>query len=260
MKSSLAGKTILITRPEEQEQEFRRLLEAMGARVVQISTIKIVGRVSQPTLAAVKNLPSYDWLIFTSVNGVRFFLEALQLAQVPVGKFPRTACIGPATAQAARRSGLAPELVPERYQAEGLIEAFSRKYEADLSGLKILIPRAAEARAILPEQLRRLGAEVDVLRLYEAILPEESRFPLQRLLTGPRPDLIAFTSSSTVRNFVKLAEPIDDFRAFKFASIGPITSETARSLGLSIEIEPSRSTIPALADAIGRHFSVVPGN
>lgn len=260
MNASLAGMTVLITRPEAQQQEFRRLLEAMGARVVEIPTINIVGRPSQAAAAALSSLASYDWLIFTSVNGVRFFLEELRRARVSIDQAPKAACIGPVTAQAARRYGLRPELLPERYQAEGLIEAFSRDYEGSLSGLKILLPRAAEAREILPEQLRRLGAQVDELKLYETIPPEENRVPLQRLLKSRGVDLIAFTSSSTVRNFVKLAQPLNDFRAFKFASIGPITSQTARSLGLPIEIEPSRSTIPALADAIGRYFSLLSGD
>ncbi|RUM88013.1 MAG: uroporphyrinogen-III C-methyltransferase [Thermodesulfatator sp.] len=250
----LFGRRVMVTRTREQASRLTEALEALGAEVLEIPTIKIVPPESfKPLDQALKCLEKFDWLIFTSQNAVRFFRERLfalrkdvrALAQV------RLAVIGAATGKALREIGLFPDLLPREYRAEGLIEAFSRE---DLRGKKILLPRAEEAREILPESLRKMGAEVEVVPAYRTVLPEESRKLLEEALSRGI-DLVTFTSSSTARNFFRLLGDRELPEEVLLASIGPVTSATLRELGHPPHIEAREYTIPGLVEAIRKYFA-----
>lgn len=247
----LENKKIIITRSEQQAQTFRKLLEEAGAVAVEIPTISILPR--QVDAGRLVGSRKWDWIIFTSVNGVRIFLQQLenpadQLAGCQI------AAIGPATAARIRQSGLRVALQPDTYQAEGLIEAFLREID-NPGGLRILIPRASQAREILPRQLRKAGAEVKVLAVYDTVLPEGSRTALEKTLQRSWPDLVTFTSSSTARNFSELAESLSEIHQIPAAAIGPVTAKTAQECGFRVIIQPVQSTIPDLCVAIVEHYS-----
>lgn len=257
----LKNRTILVTRAQGQTPEFRCLLEEAGARVLEVPTIEIRPKRTPELDSAIQKLIKYDWLIFTSANGVDVFVErARELGKWPEGGFspagPRICAIGPATARRVEDSGRDVDLVPSLYQAEGLLREFIRANKSDLTGMWILLPRASKAREILPEQLREKGARVDVIPVYDTAAPEQSRSLLEQLLETESPDLITFTSSSTVHNFVNLAEG-RNLRQFRCAVIGPITEATARKYGLDVAVRAEKSSIPDLAKAIRAYFQDV---
>jgi uroporphyrinogen III methyltransferase/synthase len=172
------------------------------------------------------------------------------------GRWPDICCIGPATSQAVEERGLTVSFQPELYQAEGIIEEFAALNNGDLSKLRILLPRARVARQILPEKLREMGATVDLIPIYKTVLPAASETVLKRVLADEDFDLITFTSSSTVRNFVSLAGDSTDLTSFNCAAIGPITAETARELGLRVVLQPDSATIPDFVRAIRDYLTV----
>ncbi len=257
MTDELKSRRILITRSSSQASEFRLLLEAAGAEVVETPTIEILPRLSPELDASIERLGSYDWLMLTSINGARIFLQrASELGRLPFYEpNPRICTIGPATSRGVQEFGLSVDLTPARYQAEGVIEEFLLLHEGKIDGLRVLLPRASKAREILPEELRRHGAQVDVIAVYDTVLPEEGRVRLREALRGPAPDLVAFTSSSTVHNFVDLADGDEALKGFRYAAIGPITAATAAEYGLPVVLEPNKSTIPDLVIAIRRYFA-----
>lgn len=167
---------------------------------------------------------------------------------------PAVCAIGPATADRVRDYGGRVDLVPSRYQAEGILESFLERNPVPLSGLRILIPRASRARSILPRRLRELEAEVDVLPVYDTIVPPGSREKLSQVLRNQEPDLVTFTSSSTVRHFVSLAEDPQRLKRYRYAAIGPITAGTAEEHGLQVVVQAGKSTIPDLVEAIVCYF------
>ena len=245
LSQPLAEKRIVVTRSARQAGRFRRLLEDYGAReVLEIPTISIVARDFDPSIVE----QEWDWLVFTSVNGVRLFFQEVEPDAV---RQLSIAVIGPATARKVEEQGLKVTLLPDTFQAEGLLETFGRS-EA-LEGKRILIPRASEAREILPRELRRAGAAVEVLPVYDTVLPAESKDALSDL-AGDLPDLLTFTSSSTARNFASLADPYPPIFGIPAAAIGPITADTATEHGFHVVVQPEDSTIPALAKAIAEHF------
>lgn len=251
----LEARKILVTRTRAQASDFASTLTERGAEVFEIPTIEIVPIQSHELDAALRTLDSFDWIFFTSVNGVDCFFErARELGCLP-SVLPKICTIGPATSRRVRDYGYEVTLQPTLYQAEGVIEAFSRYHGGGIEGLKILLPRARVAREILPDQLRSGGARVDLVPVYETVIPVQSRARLQRILDQEHPDLVTFTSSSTVHNFVKIAEDIERIRELKYAVIGPITAETANEYGLQVVVMAEESTIPALAHAIEAYFS-----
>ncbi|MFQ5929937.1 MAG: uroporphyrinogen-III synthase [Acidobacteriota bacterium] len=261
---SLQDRTILITRSQAQASEFRRLLEKAGAKVLEVPTIEIRPAHSPELDSAIMRLGSYDWLMFTSVNGVEIFMQrAQELGRLPVpeanSSLPKICTIGPATARKVESYGYLVELVPELYQAEGVLRDFLHFNQGQIKGLRILLPRARKARELLPKRLREQGAEVDLIPVYDTVVPEESRFTLAELLRSESPDLITFTSSSTVRNFVTLTEEDEDLKRYHYAAIGPITAATAQEYGLDIVVQAEKFSIPDLVAAIGRYFSEVKG-
>ncbi|QJA05954.1 uroporphyrinogen-III C-methyltransferase [Thermosulfurimonas marina] len=250
----LFGRRVIVTRTREQASRLTEALEELGAEVLEIPTIKIVPPESfEPLDQALQSLEEFDWVIFTSQNAVRFFRERLFALGRDARALSRArlAVIGVATGEALRELGLLPDLLPREYRAEGLIEAFSK---VDLQGKKVLLPRAEEAREILPESLREMGAQVEVVPAYRTVLPEESQRLLEEALSQGV-DLVTFTSSSTARNFFKLLGGRELPQGIRLASIGPITSETLRELGHPPHIEAREYTIQGLVEAIREHFA-----
>ena len=272
----LFGERILITRAREQAAELAEPLRALGADTIELPVIAI----EDPAIAdpadpedrppldrAIERLDEYDWLIFTSANGVRKFIQRLAESGTDIralaGK--KICAIGPATAGELRKHLLTVDVVPRSYVAEGVLEALA---EEPVEGKRFLIPRAKVARDVLPDELRKRGAEVDVVEAYRTILPTERternagteetertefRERIESIFSRHRPTLIVFTSSSTVENLLRLipAEKRTEYLdGVRIASIGPITSETARRAGLTVQIEAPEHTIPALVEAI----------
>jgi uroporphyrinogen-III synthase len=252
--SRLQGKRILITRSREQAPALAKLFEAEGATVISIPTIEIVPPQSfQPLDKALKKIHAYDWLILTSVNGVEALRRRMDKVEVDAGLLRRLkiAAIGPATAAAVEALSAKVEVVPEEYVAESVVDALRSR----VFGKKILLVRAKVARDVIPQELRKAGAEVDVAEAYETVIPLNSRAKLTETLTGSEwPDLITFTSSSTVKNFMALlpqgTSPKELLKDIKLASIGPVTSKTLREVGLWVDVEAGEYTIQGLVAAV----------
>lgn len=257
----LFGRTIVITRAREQASDFRAELQELGARCIEFPTIAISPPPSwQPLDDAIKSISDYDWIIFTSVNGVRFFIERLLAAGLDARELKgrRLAAIGPKTAEALQAVMLQPDLIPSEYRAEAIIEAFAGR---DLRGKRFLMPRAMVAREILPDKLREWGAAVDIVPAYQTTLPTENAPEIAALLRKGEIDCITFTSSSTVSNFFSLfdkQEILPDLRKTLIACIGPVTAETAKTYGLQIDIMPSDYTIDGLVNSLVAYFDQKP--
>jgi uroporphyrinogen III methyltransferase/synthase len=245
----LFGKRIVVTRAKGQAGALSSQLEALGAGVVEMPTIEIQPAADYAPLdRSISELGSYDWLIFTSANGVRFFVERMDRSQTDFRSLRARICaIGPATRAAIDALHLKVDLMANEYVAEGLLKAFAIH---ELAGTRILLPRAAVARDLIPVELRRRGATVDVVEAYRTVLPDDAASRTREIFRGsPKPDWIAFTSSSTVQNFVSVAGAgaLDGVRV---ASIGPITTRTARELGIEVTAEARKFTIDGLVEAI----------
>ncbi|MGK7345609.1 MAG: uroporphyrinogen-III C-methyltransferase [Candidatus Nitrospinota bacterium M3_3B_026] len=256
-RKPLFGRKIVVTRAREQASDFAAMLAERGADVIEFPTIETVKPESWDSLdAALDRLADYDWIIFTSVNGVKFFVERLKERGMDIRdlKGLKVCGIGPKTAEAVESLGVRVDLLPAEYRAEAIIEGLGAE---DLKGKKILIPRAKVAREVLPEKLGELGAEVTIAEAYVTIKPEERKEEVRKMFEEGLIDVVTFTSSSTVQNFVQMWGKDEAARLMEgvtVASIGPITSETARKLGLNPVIEPKDFTTAALAGAIERHF------
>jgi uroporphyrinogen III methyltransferase/synthase len=252
----LFGKRIAITRTRELAGVLREELTALGAEVIEIPTIEIRDPASwEPLDSAIRRLDEFDYLLVTSASGVRNFLRRLEACGRDVRDLKGLiiGAIGPATAAEFARTGVKVDVVPREYVAEGLLEALGNR---DLRGKAFLIPRAKVARDVVPRVLMEKGGRVEVVEAYETVVPELPAGALQRLLTPPL-DVITFTSSSTAGNFAKLAgenKVAELLRGVAIASIGPITSQTIRKLGLTVTIEAKEPTMPGLVRAIEGHF------
>jgi uroporphyrinogen III methyltransferase / synthase len=256
--SILFGKRIVVTRARNQAGELARRLCELGAEVIEFPTIAIEPPPDYaPMDHAIEQLHSYEWLFFTSGNGVDSFFNRLR----QLGKNShalehlRVVAIGPQTAGRLEAEGVHVRFVPAKYQAEGILEELN---PSQIRGCRILLPRAAKAREILPETLRQWGAIVDVVEAYQTVLPQNQKASLNGLLEQNRIDMILFTSSSTVVNFVQLLEGHDLERRLErviVACIGPITAQTALDNGLDVRITSAEFTIPGLVDAIVRHYA-----
>jgi uroporphyrinogen-III synthase len=261
----LSGVRVLVGRARHQASALSAGLRSLGASVLEIPFIEIRKPRSYKALdAALKHLSEYDWLILTSVNGVDALWERLR--RLRMGGAPmrhlKIAAIGPATRQAIEQHGVKVNVVPKEYVAESVVKSLRRK----VKGKRVLLARAKVARDVIPRELRKLGAHVEVVEAYETVIPQSSRQRLRAALASQnrRPDWITFTSSSTVRNFVALldesrgragrdrtsAVPKRHLKRVKLASIGPVTSSTLRELGLPVDVEAAEYTIPGLIKAI----------
>jgi uroporphyrinogen III methyltransferase/synthase len=254
----LFGRRIIVTRARAQASGFADALEDLGAEVIQTPTIRIESLADTAAMrAAVREAHKADWCVFTSVNGVDAFMEALALESLDVRVLAgvRLAAIGPPTAERLRNAGLRTDLIPERYVAEGLLDALDGQGGVD--GQRFLLPRSEIARPLLAEGLRERRGLVDEVPAYrthsEGALPSG----VVKELAQEAVDLVTFTSSSTVRNFVEAlpSEERDELLArVRGASIGPITSETMREAGIVVAVAASESTIPGLVKAIVDYF------
>jgi uroporphyrinogen III methyltransferase/synthase len=249
----LFGKRVLVTRTRQQASELSLALAANGAEAIELPTIEIVPRVDQRALAdAVEGLrtSAYNWTIFTSANAVELFMAHLRAAGLDARGFGRSrlAAIGPGTAAALSRFGLKVDLVPERYVAESLLEAFSARV---MRGARVLLPRAEGARELLVDGLQALGARVDELTLYRAEVPRDPDAEGLRRLRAGEVDIATFASSSSVRNLVEMLDgDIAPLRRVLIAAIGPVTAQAVRNAGLEPTVLATEYTIEGLVAAL----------
>jgi uroporphyrinogen III methyltransferase/synthase len=257
-QDGVRGKKILITRAREQSGDLATQLRKMGAEVIEFPTIEIVPPTTWKGLdRAIDQLECYDWIIFTSVNGVNFFFERLKEKgkdRHPSSSF-KVCAIGPATAYQLKERGVQVDYVPKEYVAESILKGFG---EMAIKGRRILLARAKEARNVLPQGLKKMGAVVDVVEAYRTIKPKGGATRLRQLLTFGGIDAITFTSSSTVNHFAGLLKQEELkilLKGVAIACIGPITARTAKRWGMKVQIQPKEHTIPALTLAIAKYFS-----
>lgn len=246
----LLGITIAVTRDTRRVSGLSQSLQALGASVVQCPTIEIIGAADPTRLDdALARAEGFDWIVFTSANGVERTIDRLLASGKDVRSFgaAKLAAIGPATAEALRARGLRVDVVPDEYVAESLFSALETV--GPLAGAHVLLARAAVARDVLPDALRAAGAVVEVVEAYRTVVPEDAAATVHQLLESPDRILVTFTSSSTVTNFKSLATGtgVSGLRA---ACIGPITATTARDSGFSVVVEATTFTTAGLVDAI----------
>jgi uroporphyrinogen III methyltransferase/synthase len=245
----LFGKQIVVTRARGQAEALSGKLRGLGASVIDMPTIEIAPAADyNPLDRAIAELGAYDWLIFTSANGVHYFMERLDRSRSDLRALRARICaIGLATKGAIEALHLKVDMMGEEYVAESMIEAFR---SVDLHGQRVLLPRAAVARDLLPRELRLRGACVDVVEAYHTVLPADAEKKASEIfIEHNRPDWITFTSSSTVQNFIRIAGA----RALsnvKVASIGPVTTATANKLGVQVTVEARVYTTDGLVQAI----------
>lgn len=264
----LSGRRVVVTRPPGQAESMARRLRELGAEPVACPTIRIVPpQDPDPLHRAARTAGAYSWIVFTSVNGVDRFADALEHQGVDpeeaLAAGARVAAIGPSTAErVVERFGVEPDVVPDEYRAEALVLAIRRHAAAgtgsdvaaedggrELAGERILLPRAAEARSVLPERLEAAGAVVDEVAAYRAVPPDEEELaPVRERRRAGEIDWLTFTASSTVRNFVSLLGA--DAGGARVAAIGPITAGTARKLGLKVDVVAEEYTVPGLLEAL----------
>ena len=255
----LAGCRVLVSRAKKQAGALSSALCELGCQVIEIPFIEIRKPGSyEPLDAALRNFASYDWLILTSVNGVKALFERMAKKRLNLSALAhlKIAAIGPATRKAIEQHGLQVTITPKEYVAESVVAALQRR----VNGKRVLLVRAKVARDVIPRELREADAQVDVVEAYETVAPKSSEKRLRAVLASRRkPHAITFTSSSTVRNFVRLlglrsARTILSKSAphhgVHTASIGPVTSATLREFGLPVDIEAREYTIPGLVAAI----------
>lgn len=249
----LSGKRVVVTRARAQASDFAALLEVLGAETIQFPTIRIEDAADPaPLRQAAERVGEFDWVVFTSVNGVERFWTALREVGRDARAFgrARVCAIGPATSDAVAARGVRPDLVPDEFVAEGVLAALSAA--VDLRGTRILLPRAEVARPVLPDTLRERGAEVVEVAAYRTVQDGSEVDVMRGRLAAGEVDVVTFTASSTVKNYVELLGA--DVGGARVASIGPITSAAARELGLRVDVEAAEYTIPGLVHAVRSLF------
>lgn len=262
----LTGVRVLVGRARSQASALSAQLRLLGAAIIEIPFIEIRPPHSyKPLDSALQRISEYDWLILTSVNGVEALANRLKRLRITPKQLAhlRIAAIGPATRTGIEKLRLKVSVMPAHYVAESVVESLRDKVESK----RVLLARAKVARDVIPRELRKVAARLDVVEAYETVLPESSRTRLQTILKNPkrRPHIVTFTSSSTVRNFVELLgargrPPHTLLGRIQFASIGPVTSATLREFGLPVDIEATEFTIPGLARAIAEHCAISGAN
>jgi len=255
----LSGYRVLVSRAKKQASALSSTLKELGCEVIEIPFIEIRKPSSyKPLDTALQNLAEYDWLILTSVNGAEALFERMAKRKVAKSALEhlKIAAIGPATKAAIEKHGLGVAATPKEYVAESVVNML----QTQMNGKRVLLARAKVARDVIPRELRKAGATVDVIEAYETVAPKSSERKLLAVFKSKRkPHAITFTSSSTVKNFVgllgvrsargalKKAAPNQGIRS---ASIGPVTSATLREFGLPVDIEAKSYDIPGLVAAI----------
>lgn len=257
--NSLQGCRILVTRAAEQAEEFSTQLRQRGAKVVECPTIILMPPQEWDEVdAAITDLADFNWLILTSVNGVRIFFGRLQeLGITPAAlKKCKVCAVGPKTAEALLNIGITPDLVPEQFTGEGVVAAFQG---VDLQGKLVLFPKADGARALISQQLRSMGAVVTDPVVYRNIIPKEMPVAARQALEQHQLDVVVFSSPSTVRNLAQLSGGIKRLQTLladvTLASIGPVTTKACQELGLKVAVEPEHATLDTLIAELEQHFS-----
>jgi uroporphyrinogen III methyltransferase/synthase len=272
-KKPLFGHRILITRDYTQDYEP---LEELGAEIFEFPTIKIIPPESYEELdRAIDKIETYNWLIFTSANGFKYFIQRFLERDRDIRdmKGIRICAIGTKTAEAIKKYSMKVDMIPEEFNAEGLIETFTeeankiRGWEDEknltsqplnpltsqlLRGVKILLPRAEVAREIFPQKVKELGGEIDMPVAYRAIKPEKHGKRLKRFLKAGRISVATFTSAATFTNFIEIMgeDAIDFLKEVTIAAIGPVTAKAIENAGLKVTIMPQEATIRAMVDEI----------
>jgi uroporphyrinogen III methyltransferase/synthase len=247
----LSGVKVLVTRPLVEAQSLSNQLRALGATAIELPTIEIVPPESYDQMdRAIRSLGSYDWVIFTSVHGVGYFIDRMSALSVPVETLNKVhvAAIGPATASALEQSGKTADFVPSEYLSELIVPGLG-----DLHGKRVLLPRAGIASKRLPALLRKRGAVVDEVIAYRTVIPRDlTRQRLKSVLSGGV-DFAAFTSPSTIRSLATVVSDHElqrSLESVKIACIGPVTADAVKELGLRVEVVARNHTIGALVEAI----------
>lgn len=257
----LFGRRIVVTRSREQAGDLVELLESLGAEPIEAPMIRVMPPDDYgPLDKAVAEAGSYDWVVFTSANAVDYFMRRVAAGDGDIRnlKGVKLVAIGPATADRLARHGLKVDLEPAESRAEAIVQ--SLREVGEISGKRFLLPRADIAREVLPDELRKNGADVTEVTAYRTVLAEIEREgdpDIYRMLLEKRIDVVTFTSASTVKNFVQIfgaEQAADLLNATAVASIGPVTAEAAEQYGIKTAILPKQYTIPALVDAIVEHF------
>ncbi|MDI6891004.1 MAG: uroporphyrinogen-III C-methyltransferase [Thermodesulfovibrionales bacterium] len=252
-KKPMFGYRILVTKEHPEGSER---LEELGAEIIEFPTVEIVPPESYDELdKSIDKIATYDWLIFTSRNGVKYFLKRFFEKDRDIRdlKGIRICAIGSKTANEIKRYGLKTDLIPDEFHAEGLIKVFSQQSAfGSLKGIKFLLPRAEKAREVFPEKIRELGGEIDVPVTYRTTKPESRGKRLKRFLKEGRISIATFTSAATFNNFVEImGEKADELlKGVAIAVIGPVTARAVENAGLKVDIMPREATIEALVEEI----------
>ena len=247
----LSGMRIIVTRSADQALFLSEKLRNLGATTIEIPMIDIMPPSDTDSIdSSIRNLSKYDWVIFTSVHGVEFFLRRMAMLQVPASCLSciRIAAIGPATSAAVQSIGRSPDYVPSRFLSESIASGLG-----GLQGKRVLLPRADIASKKLPLLLREKGASVDEVVAYQTVVPRELKRDRLKSVLESGVDLVIFTSPSTVRNFANALGHISvtkDLSNVWIACIGPVTAEAARQLGMDVDVVANPHTIDALVEAI----------
>jgi len=250
----LFGKTIVVTRARRQASDLVKQLSDLGAECIECPTIQIVPPDNNaPMIQAIEQISDYHWLVFTSVNGVlQFFNRLFDMGKdVRILSHLKFCTIGPVTARKLMDYGIKTDILPETYRAESVVQAFE---QTSMAGKRVLLPRAKEARSVLPDALDKMGAIVDEVTAYQTIAVSGHDSSVASRIQNADIDMVTFTSSSTVINFCNTFPDSVNNSTFlnqvAIASIGPITSDTAHQKGLTVSIEAEEYTIPGLVQAI----------
>ncbi len=257
-KKVLNRKTILLTRASEQISEIAGKLQRLGAEVIKLPTIRIVPPKRFRDLdKAIGEIENYQWIIFTSQNGVDFFFQRYlkKGKSLEALKKIRIGAIGPATSKKIEKYQLKVVFAPEKYTSEIFVKNFKTK-NFKISGCKILLPRADIAPDWLPRELSKLGAKVTQVVAYRTVKEKKVSPGIKKMLKTGKINLAVFTSSSTVRNFLSLIGKNNLSPKVEFASIGPVTTKTAQELGLKIKIQAKEYTLDGLVKAILNYADV----
>jgi uroporphyrinogen III methyltransferase/synthase len=256
----LSGRSIVVTRSADQASALTAPLEALGAEVFALPVIAIADPEDwAPADAAIERVEDYEWIVLTSANGVERLDARMRLHGLRLGDLreARVAVVGSATADRLREFGLEPAVVPERFRAEGLVAAMT---EAGLhAGARVLLARAAEAREVLPDRLRAFGAVVDVVAVYRLVTAVPPAVVLDRVAAGGV-DAIVFASGGTARRFVEVLrsaglDPVRVLARTVVVSIGPVTTEALRGLGIRVDTEAGSATSRSVVMALAIHFA-----
>ncbi|MFC0557827.1 uroporphyrinogen-III synthase [Halalkalibacter alkalisediminis] len=245
----LAGKTVLVTRAKEQAQDLSLLIAKQGGTAIEVPLIAFKAVSSKELETAIHNVRTYQWLIFTSANGVRYFIKELQRYQYDLKQLPlKIAVVGTKTEQMLECYDVKADLLPVDFVAEGLVEALSGQVK---KGDRVLVARGNLGRIELITGLTALGAMVDDVSVYRTIHPPEAKDQLEAVLASLKStDYITFTSSSTVHHFIKIIQAKGMDVKAKIACIGPIAARTAKKYGLTVTLMPSTYTIEHLVDQL----------